>query len=288
MALVPWFVVAFAGASLNTTYSALQKRLTLEYTGLELSFLTSLFGAAFMLPVGAWYALAGDVALTPVVVGATLLSGAVNVGALYAFLTALEGADLSVVAPLAQSTPVFVALAEPVALGVGFDPRVLAGAAVAVVGAQVVLADRGLAAPLANLTDRAALLAVAAAAMWAAASLANRFVTTRVPPLFYAFAVYLLMAVGFAAVQAARGDLPSGDDYPLVRGRLLALGGLTAARTSVTYVAFSLAIASRVSVVLQTAVVLDVLAGGVLFAEEGLARRLLGALCIVAGVVLTL
>lgn len=281
-----WILVALGAATLKTGYSALQKRLTFEYDGLELSYLTAVLGCAFTLPLGVWRYLAGDVTLTPTVLGVVLLSGAVNVAALFAFLGALDAQDLSVAGPLTQSTPVFVALTEPFVLAAAVGWEVVVGAVAAVLGGYVLVADEGLGTPVERVAGRPALLAITAAALYAVTSLANRFVTTRVPPLFYAFLVYALMALGFAAIRTVR----SQDLLPpsLVRRPTLALGGVTALRTTVTYYAFSLAIASKVSVVLQASVLMNVVAGGVLFAEEGLARKLAGALLVVVGILLTL
>lgn len=282
-----WLVVALVAAGLKTAYSAFQKHLTVDYDGLELSYVTSVLGFVFMVPVGGYVLYGGEVTITPAVGAAILVSGVVNIGAIWAFLKALELEDLSVVAPLKQSTPIAVALAEPLVLVADYRFGVLAGAFAAVAGAYVLLSDdEGLATPLRRITETPALLALAAALLFAVASLANRFVTTQLSPYLYAFFVYAIMAVGFTVILGAGDrDLPARG---LLRGRLLLLGGLTALRTSVTYVAFSLAIASRVSVVLQVSILLNVLAGGVLFAEEGLVRKLAGALLIVIGVVLTL
>jgi drug/metabolite transporter (DMT)-like permease len=282
-----WLAVALAAAGLNTAYQTFQKHLTLDYDGLALSYATSTLGLLFMLPAGGYYVLTRDLPLEPRLVGVILLGGAVNIVAIYAFLSALGIEDLSVVAPLRQSTPVLVALVEPLVLAAAFDPRLVGAALAAAAGAYVLLADSPLA-PVSRLGDRATLLALAAATLFAVASLAARYATVRVPPLFYAFTVYLLMAVGFAAIRAYRsGAVPVRS---LAKPRLLALGALTAVRTSVAYLAFSFpdASASAVTVVLQVSIVLDVLAGGTLFGEEHVPRRLVGAGLIVAGVVLTL
>jgi len=283
---VTWLGVALVAAVLNTSYQAFQKHLTLDYDGFELSYITSVLGLAFMLPIGAWYVATADPGVTPTVGGAILVAGVANIAAIYAFLGALALEDLSVVAPLRQSTPVLVALSEPAVLAVAFDPGLLVAALAAAAGAYVLLADSPLA-PLRRFGQRATLLAVGAAALFAVASLAARFITQAVPPLFYSFAVYLLMAVGFVAIRAYRsGTVPI---RPLLRARLLGLGGLTATRTSVTYLAFSFPAASAtgVTVALQASVVMNVLIGGMLFREEHTGRRLLGAALIVAGVVLT-
>jgi drug/metabolite transporter (DMT)-like permease len=282
-----WFGVALLAAVLKTGYSALQKRLTFDYDGLELSYVTSTLGLAFMTPIGAWQLFQADVRVTLPIVAVIVISGVANIGAIAAFLTALEREDLSVVGPLKQSTPIAVALTEPLVLAARYRIGVLLGAAAAVIGAYVLVSDSDQTiTPLKRLADTPALLALAAALLFAIASLANRFVTTRVSPLFYAFAIYLFMATGFLVIRRIRKKRPLGTE--LLQGKLLLLGGVTALRTSVTYIAFSLAIASRVSVVLQLSILLNVLAGGMFFAEESMLRKLLGAGFIVAGIVLTL
>lgn len=283
-----WIAVALAAALSKTGYNALQKRLTFDHGGLELAAITSVLGFVFLLPVGLWYLATTTLRFTPALVAALLFSGGANVIAIAVFLTALELEDLSVVGPLVQTTPLLVAVAEPVLLATRFDLGVLVGATAAVAGAFALLvdADRVLA-PVEQLTARPALLALGAAALYAGVNIANRFIATQVPPLFYAFSIYLLMALGFVGVRAAVGGLDAVPTRVLLAPRFGVLGGLTALRTSVTYVAFSLAAAARVTIVLQAAVVLNVLAGGLLFGEEGIGRKLVGACLIVAGIALT-
>jgi drug/metabolite transporter (DMT)-like permease len=177
-----------------------------------------------------------------------------------------------------------VAVSEPFVLPIAFEPLLLVGAALAVVGSAVVLADvDNLLSPLSGVSTRAAWLAVGAASLFAVASLTNRFVTTRIPPLFYTLTTYFLMAAGFAVIlKLKRKRVPVRD---LLQGRLLALGGTTAARTSATYFAFSLAAASRVSVALQLSIVLNVFAGGLFFGEHDIGKKTLGAVFILLGVV---
>lgn len=284
-----WILVALAAALLKTGYNALQKRLTFDYDGLALATITSILGFVFMLPVGVWYLATTEIRFTLPIAGALLFSGAANVVAIFVFLSALEREDLSVVGPLVQTTPLLVAVAEPFLLATAFDVGVLLGAVAAVVGAYVLLVDaESFLTPLARVTSPPALLALSAASIYAGVNIANRFIATQIPPLFYAFSIYLLMAVGFVALRAGRSGWRSVPTRSLLAPRLALLGGLTALRTSVTYVAFSLAAAARVSIVLQTAIVLNVLAGGLLFGEQGILRKLAGAGLIVAGIVLAI
>lgn len=277
-----WLGVVVAAAFLKTAYESLQKHLAGEFGGLQLSYVTSVLGLAFLAPVGAWIAMTTELALSAPVIAVVLLSGAANIAAIYAFLTALELEQLSIVAPLVQLSPILVAVSEPVVLATPFEAAFVGGAALAIVGGFVLLADGRSPAPPVDVSSRAVVLAVAAAGCFAVASLSNRYVTTRIPPLFYTFLVYLLMSLGFAAILAIRRSRVPATD--LLRVELFTLGGLTSLRTSVTYYAFSLAAASRVTVGLQLSIVFSVLAGGVLFGEGDLPRKLLGAALILLGI----
>lgn len=178
------------GRPVKNRLFGLQKRLTFDYDRLELSYITSTLGLLFLVPIRAWYLYHTDVRFTLPVVAVIVVSGVANIGAIGAFLTALELEDLSVVTPLMQSTPIAVAIAEPFVLAVEYDAGVILGATAAVTGAYVLLSGTGgLSAPVRRITDLPALLALSAALLFATASIANQYAVTHVPPLFYAFSI---------------------------------------------------------------------------------------------------
>lgn len=281
-----WVAVALAGATVQAGYETLQKRLTADVDTLRLSYVTSILGTALLAPVALWVVRTESVALTPTVLAGVLVAGLTNVLALWAFLTALERADLSVVSPLRQSTPLLVAVLEPLLLVTAFGSSVLVGALAATVGGYVILADEGLFSPLARLTEPGPLLALGTAGLYAVASIAARFVVVRVPPLFFTFLLYAQMALAFGVLLAWRGQrLPT---RALGQRRFLALGATTTLRSVLIFAAFSLVAAAKATVVLRVSLVLTVLAGGTLFGEAGVERRLVGAGLIVVGVWLAL
>ncbi|MFB6143360.1 MAG: EamA family transporter [Halorientalis sp.] len=282
MAVATWVVVALAAAGTQAGYETLQKHLTADVGPLRLSHATALLGTVLLAPVAAGVLATQSVSVTPAVTAGLLVAVVANVLALYAYLSAMARADLSVVSPLRQSTPLLVAVLEPLALAGGIGPGVVAGAAAAAVGGYVVLADRGLTSPLGRLTEAGPLLALGTAALYAVASVAARFVVVRVPSLLFTFMLYLGMAVAFGALLWRReGTLPGRS---LLAGRFLALGATTTLRSVLVFAAFSLAAAARVTVVLRVSLLVTVLAGGALFGERGVGRRLLGAGLVVAGV----
>ncbi len=281
-----WVAVALAGAVVQAGYETLQKRLTADVDTLRLSYVTSILGSALLLPVALWVLATHDVSATPTVVAGVLVAGVTNVLALYAFLTALKQADLSVVSPLRQSTPLLVAVLEPLVLATAFGPSVVAGALAATAGGYVILADDSLFSPLARITEPGPLLAIGTAGLYAVASVAARFVVVRVPSLLFTFLLYVQMALAFGVLLARRdGGLPI---RALGQRRFLALGATTTLRSVLIFAAFALVAAAKATVVLRVSLVLTVLAGGAVFGEEGVGRRLVGAGLVVLGVWLAL
>ena len=281
-----WVAVALAGAVVQAGYETLQKRLTADVDALRLSYVTSILGSLLLFPVALWVLATQEVSATPTVVAGILVAGVTNVLALYAFLTALKQADLSVVSPLRQSTPLLVAVLEPLVLATAFGPGVVVGALAATLGGYVILADDSLRSPLARVTEPGPLLALGTAGLYAVASVAARFVVVRVPSLLFTFLLYVQMALAFGVLLRRRdGGLPT---RVLGERRFLALGATTTLRSVLIFAAFALVAAAKATVVLRVSLVLTVLAGGTLFGEEGVGRRLVGAGLVVVGVWLAL
>jgi len=277
-----WVAVAALAAVLQAAYEALQNRLTADVDTLRLSYVTSVLGAALLLPVGAWIAYTRPVSVTPLVIAGLAVGVAANILALYAYLTALERADLSVVSPLRQSTPLWVAFVEPAVVGSGVGPSVVAGAAAATVGGYILLADEGIRSPLTRIRETGPLLALGTAGLYAVASVSARFVVVRIPSLLYTSLLYLGMAVGFAALARRRGSLPGTTG--ILNREFALLGVTTTARSVLIFAAFSLTTAAEVTVVLRLSLLLTVVSGYVVFDEGDPARRLAGATIIVVGV----
>jgi len=277
-----WVLVALAGAGTQAGYETLQKRLMSDMDALRLSYVTSVLGTVLLMPVAMWVIVTRSVSVTPTVVVAVLVAIVANVLALYAFLIALSQADLSVVSPLRQSTPLLVASVEPFILSAQFAPGVVIGALAATTGGYVILVDGGLSSPLSRITEVGPLLAIGTAGLYAVASVAARFVVVRVPPLLFTLLLYFGMAVSFTALVAQRDRALLTKE--LITSRFLAVGAVTTLRSVLIFAAFSLAAAARVTVVLRASLVLTVLAGGTLFGERDVTRRLAGTGLIIIGV----
>jgi drug/metabolite transporter (DMT)-like permease len=280
-----WIVVTLGAVALKTTSELLQKHLLADTSAFQFGWATSLVSAAVLLPLGS-YSLVQTAAPRPAVIGLLLVGGTVEVAALYVWLEALKADDISLVSPLRNLVPVFVVVFEPLLLTVPFAPDVAGGAALTALGAYIALVDRAdLTSPLRRISDRGPKLALAAAVLYALASVISKAALDSVTPLLYATSMFVFIALGFTVIGVSRAR--SVPTALIRRPPVVLVSVVTAAVGVVVFTAFSLApSAAEVTVVLRLSLLANVVLGVVLFREEGLLTRGLGSLLIVAGIAL--
>lgn len=201
------------------------------------------------------------------------------------FIYALDGGDVSYVAPINKLVPVFVLPIEIVLLSAHLTLLQLGGVAVATMAVYVANYEGGgLFEPLRRAaTSRPAQFALASAACYAASDVGKRVglqelaipTTLWVPILFVGGAV-VLFPLAVRNWRPVRGDLP----------KFAAAGLLVAGSEHVTSVAFSLVPASIGSPIINTQAVVAVILGGVVLREARFGTRLVAAVLAVAGVTL--
>lgn len=283
-----WIVIAIVSALFKTTYATLQKSFSVEFTALDMGWLTATLGAVIFLPLAIWSLWVQQSVFTPTILLAMGLGGLIELIAMYTWLAALQTEDLSIVSPLRQTIPIFVVILEPILLSVPFDPGVALGAVLTVIGAYVVLVDGiDIWSPLTKVTERGPQLAIATAILFALASILGKFVLGSVQPLVYAEFVYITLAVGFILIFTQ-----STNSYPIsafYRPSILLLGVITALVTLTTFTALALSPSvSKVSVIFRASLLFNVIIGIVVFNEDGLISRFLGSLLIISGIAVAL
>ncbi|WP_435145730.1 EamA family transporter [Halobaculum sp. P14] len=199
------------------------------------------------------------------------------------FIEALDGGDVSYVAPINKVVPVFVLPLEVVLLDETIPPLAVAG--VVVVTAAVYVANyRGgdLAAPLRRAaTSTPARLALLSAMAYAVGDVAKRAVVSDVglPP--QALVLTSLVGVPLVLLPLAVRSWPDG---PLEYRTFAAAGLVVAAAEHLTAVAFAAVPASIASPIVNTQAVVAVILGGVVLGEKHLGIRLAAAALAVVGV----
>lgn len=277
-----WLLTGIVTAVFISAVTLMQKHLTERYTSLELSFVSSLLAAVFLLPFGAvsW----GDgVAFTPVLGAAVLAVGVANTVGVYAFLRALEIGDISVASPLRQTLPVFVAVMEPLILMMPYRLPVLLGAGLASVGAYVTLIEPSKPfKPLKRLQGKGPLLALASAFFLAVGAIAAKFAVDRMAIGVFVVLVFALQTAGYWAVIRLQGR--QVRTVTVWTRPLLLLGVLTAVRQVLIFATIRLSTAAEATILFRIAILMDILVGYWLFKEQHIRYRLVGGAFIFAGV----
>lgn len=280
-----WILTALAAAAFSSIKAAIQKYLTDDYGSIDIGYMRSVLSLIFLVPVAFGVYIYSGITLRPPAVLGALVSGLGNVIGIYLMLEAFAIEDISVVSPLRRTTPVWVALIEPLLLDFSYSLMTVAGAALAVAGGYVILAeDRELLKPLTP--SRGALLALSVSFIIAGVSLAERFATQRINPMVFAFLVYIVMSVSFTFLARRKGTSVERNDF--LRREVLVVGLVAALGSLSIFYSFSLAAASKVVTVKQAVIVFNVLIGGFYFGEEDILQKIIGALLIISGIVLVI
>ena len=256
-----------------------------------LAVVANAFGLAWYLPVAA-LTLPPSEAPDPRTVPASAAAFAAGVAVVTAVavvlsLRAIDAGDVSYVAPINKTAPVFVLPVEVGLLGARLTPLEVTGVLVATGAVYVANYRSGsLLAPFRLAArNRAARWALVSAALYGVSDVGKRVVLQElglppqvwVPVLYAGMTLTLLpFAVRAWPADGVRGDLP----------KLAALGGVAVFGEHVTSLAFAAVPASVASPIINTQAVVAVVLGGVVLREGFLGRRLAASGLAVAGVAL--
>ncbi|MFB6202978.1 MAG: DMT family transporter [Candidatus Nanohaloarchaea archaeon] len=282
----PGVLLALVAALFSSLKGIARKHVARDFTSVEIGYIGQVYGSVLLFPFAAWRFTRTGIDLTAGVIGAVLVSTAIIVASTYLYIEALRITDVSVTEPIRNTSPIFVALIEPLILGIGFRTTLLGAAVLGSAGAYVLVAKDSLRTPLENLENRGALLSVLVAFILAVYSVAQRFGATNADPLLFIYITYVTSLIGFW-IWKRREDEDNIRVRTYLRKDVFVLGTVTALGVVAGILAYSEITASQVTVVKQTSAIFSVVLGGKYFQEEDLARKLAGALVILAGVVLT-
>jgi len=285
MELVP-FALVVASALFHASWNLLAKGGSDKEAFLWLSSFTALFT---LLPV--FYVLLPDWGLPAAAVPYLVMSGVAQVLYLLALGRAYELGDLSIVYPLARSSPLFLFVLAVAFLGEGVSPWGVAGIMLVVLGVYMIHM-RGLCLdeflkPMASLRSRSSQFALLAAFCTSLYSLFDKLGVTAVPPLAYAFWLDIVIVLFFTPVvllRRGRGAVAAewgrNGPHALVSGFLMMFGYV------LVLVAMSLAQVSYILALRQLSIVIGVALGVGLLGERHGGMRILSSAIIFAGVII--
>ncbi len=282
-----WLVVGLVAAAAISAKAYTLKRLSDAHTSLELGYISSLLATVLLLPAGLHGAAVYGAVPPAMVVAAVVFVGLANTAGIYAFFEALQTTDLSVVSPLRQTLPVFVAVLEPLVLAQAYSPTILAGAVLATIGGYVTLAENtDPMEPLTRLTGRGPVLAVTSAFFLGVGAVAVKYVTSHIPITLFVVPMFAVMTAGFAVVLRREDGLPAVG--VLGRREFLILGIVTAAAQVLIFATIALSTASEATIVFRLSVLFNLFLGHRLLGEEHIVYRLAGSALILLGILVVL
>lgn len=279
-------LVALFSAVTSSLREALRKHVSSDFSSVEIGYITQVYGSVLLLPFALWFYFQEGVVWSWWLLVAIVVSGGVVVGSTYIYIEAMRLEDFSLTEPLRQTTPIFVAVMEPLILGTVFGWTIAAGALLGSVGAYLIVSKDGLAKPLRNIANKGALMSVLVAFIFAVWAIVSRFGATNMHPVLFTYGTYLAGLVMFGAWKWKEGFSVSAETY--FRKDIFGVGSVTALGAVVGIYAYSLLSASEVTIIQQTSGIFSVLIGGKVFQEDSIFRKLLGALIIVLAVFLVI
>jgi drug/metabolite transporter (DMT)-like permease len=220
---------------------------------------------------------------------ALLVSGPLEVFAMFLYLEAIAVSPLSLTAPLLAWTPVFAALAAAVVLGETPSPAGAAGVLLVAAGSWLLYSSPGCGAlaPLRCLArERGARLTLAVALIFSATSALGKLGMQHSSTAFFgpAYVACLAVCLGAAAILRGEGRAFLRELRP--NRWFLAIGAAAALMTLLHFSALALTSVAYMLAVKRSSLLVSVAFGRVFFQERGLIRRIPGAAVMFAGVLL--
>lgn len=287
-----WLLAALASSIAFGLNGVIGKYLLENDSDFTYTYLYSILALVFYVPVFVYFVIQTSINLVPMVLGAAIISGTLNILAYLAFDEAMKETDISEVVPLTRTQPVFVGILGALFLSETLSLVNVGGIAAVTAGTYIVLRRKKdkLLAPLIKLKhSRAHQYALIAALVWSSMAIIDRFATQQISPEIYTFLIYTVMVVGLSTnmlVDEKRKVKAVKTAFKRNKLMYMLSGAFAAFASLMIFTAFSLAPASKVIPILQLQVLISVIAGIILFDENGSLQKLIGSLILLAGVVL--
>jgi drug/metabolite transporter (DMT)-like permease len=280
-----WAIAAFAGAVLDAGYYALAKRFLASVPDEVLAAGAFLATSVLLLLIS--FA-RGIPEVTTTLILPVLITGTINIIAAALVFYTLRRTDLSLAVPIITFTLVFLAGTSYVVLGEIPTAPGLAGILLIVAGAFCIQVSPGRSAPSAS-RDRARWKGIATmlgvAFLYSLSLPFDKAVVLASDTVFGSGLVCLYVGGAFGVISLARGSWRRVPPGPAISAALV-LGLTLVGETVLINFAYTLQIVPYVIAVKRLSILFSVLIGGIVFREEGIRYRVLGALIMIAGVAL--
>lgn len=279
-------ILAIGSALGSTLRETARKHVSEDFSSVKVGYLAQIYASLLLLPLAAWKFFKVGIGLNIDLILAVLVSTGAIISSTYLFIEAMRISDFSVTEPLRKLSPIFVAILEPLVLGINFSPRIAFGAVLGAGGSYILVSKDSLLKPLETIRNKGALVAILVAFILSLWAIAMRFAATHTNQFIFIFLIAFTSLLGFQIWMLKRGETVSIDE--LFRRDVFGLGFFTAIATVAGIFAYTYLSASEVTILKQTSAIFGIIIGGSLFKEENLLRKFVGTLTIILGAAIIL
>jgi len=280
-----WALYAVSAAVIESLKDGISKHVTSKHSSVILAW--SFFLVAiplFAIPYFLWPPESIAPSFWWALLARTLLDGS----ALILFFKAIRASDLSITIPMISFTPVFLLFTSPL-IGEVIPPLGVLGVCLVVLGAYVARSSKaqGVLAPFkAMLTEPGPRLMLAVAVLWTGSSTFHRIGIDAANAFAWNFFGAIAMVIALLPVVVMRRTQAKGlwtSKWWIIGGGVAYAVGDTALMLAISLSTVAYSIALKRMSILGSVVI-----GGLVFKEQGIKQRLLGAAVMVLGAVVIL
>lgn len=280
-----WFLSAFLATLARTGAHVVNKKILQNARSVTLVTATTFFICVIYLPIFLFY-LVKDPVLTTynlAYVGVAI-SAIFNAFALVLLLKGLKFGDMSIAVPLRNLVPLFALVWAAVFLHETVTPTLIFATILVILGAMLLHVKKGFKLVLRR---KSSLFALTAALLYSLALIADKFALTYIKPLNYAFLTYLTTFIFLIIFNIAIKNMHNVSNLLKKNWKGIVLVAVFACLGSFfTFTAISLVDVTKIAPVLRMEVLFSVIAGGIFFKEENIFMKIIGAILLVAGILI--
>lgn len=280
-----WLVFSVLNAFFVSLSHALGKRGTRKLDVLSVTWAQTFFSLFLLIPFV--YFTHAFQPVTPTFWQALLATSLLNTAAALLMMKALKEAPISLVAPIATLTPVFLLITSPLMVNEFPQPLGIVGIFVSVVGSYILnlnKRNKGFFEPLLSIgKEKGPREMLLVAIIWSITSNLDKIAVNNANPILYIFALTasILVFLTIILVIKSISFKTIFKNTPILApiGLCLGLSGIC------QMIAISMTIVPNVIAIKRTSALFSVFWGKAFFKEENIKERLLGSAIMVLGVI---
>lgn len=288
-----WFFIALISSFLSAFAAITQKKVLLNRTPLEFSFILAIVNLVFSIP---FFFFIDYQTVNPNNISILVLKSIIGVGAFLSVMTALKNLQISNALPLLALTPGFVALFAFLFLGEQLKTTEIVGLLSLVIGTYI-LESRDLKETLFPLKvfvkSKYHRYILAALLLFTASSILDKLLMIKLnlTPVSLTAFQHLLFAILFTLIFFISGTHKNNDSISLKKndlGWIAAISLMTIGYRFTQVLAISIASVALTLAIKRTSVLWATLIGGRIFKDTNLIQKTIAVLFILAGAILIL